>query len=138
MLAGTLIQGTVPSRGMVSDWMLVATGGAIGALLRYSISETWPSETLPWATLTVNALGSLLLGLLTAALIAQSLSDQQALLLGMGLLGAFTTMSTFSVELVTLADQGRWGSALGYMGATMVLCPLLAWLGWKGGQVLMT
>ena len=78
---------------MLSNWMLVALGGALGAVLRFYISESMPDADFPWATLSVNLVGSLLLGAVTAATLSNALSEPQALLLGVGLLGVFTTMS---------------------------------------------
>ena len=119
---------------MLSNWMLVALGGALGAVLRFYISESMPDADFPWATLSVNLVGSLLLGAVTAATLSNALSEPQALLLGVGLLGAFTTMSTFSVETITLMEAGRWRLAGTYVVVSAVIGPLLAWLGWKGGQ----
>jgi CrcB protein len=57
-------------------------------------------------------------------------------MLATGVLGAFTTMSTFSVETIEMFDQGESTMALSYIGLTMVLCPLIALLGWKIGESL--
>ena len=119
---------------MFSNWMLVALGGAFGAVLRFYISESIPDAGFPWATLSVNLVGSLLLGAVAAATLSNALSEPQALLLGVGLLGAFTTMSTFSVETVTLMEAGQWRVAGTYVVVSAVIGPLLAWVGWKGGQ----
>ena len=119
---------------MLSNWMLVALGGALGAVLRFYLSESMPDADFPWATLSVNLVGSLLLGAVTAATLSNALSEPQALLLGVGLLGAFTTMSTFSVETITLMEAGQWRLAGAYVVVSAVIGPLLAWVGWKGGQ----
>ena len=119
---------------MLSNWMLVALGGALGAVLRFYISESMPDADFPWATLSVNLVGSLLLGAVTAATLSNALSEPQALLLGVGLLGAFTTMSTFSVETITLMEAGQWRLAGTDVVVSAVIGPLLAWVGWKGGQ----
>ena len=124
---------TQPHR-MVSDWMAVALGGAIGALLRFYVSETVSSEGFPWATLTVNLVGSLLLGVMTAAVAASTLSETQALLLGTGILGAFTTLSTFSIETATLYDEEQWSALLGYVASSALGGPLLALVGWRVGN----
>ena len=106
---------------MLSNWMLVAAGGAAGAVLRFSISEATPDTGFPWV-------------LVAAATLASALSESQALLLGVGLLGAFTTMSTFSVETITMVEAGHWGRAGTYVLASAILGPVLALAGWKGGQ----
>ncbi len=119
---------------MVSQWLLVALGGGAGAVLRFYISETVPSQAFPWATLSVNLVGSFLLGVVMAASLLNILGETEALLLGMGLLGGFTTMSTFSVETMMMADEGRWMAAATYCLVSTSIGPLLAWVGWKGGQ----
>ena len=116
---------------MVQDWALVAFGGALGAVLRFAVMEQVGSTTSPWGTLTVNLVGSVALGALSAALALSVVSEGQALLFGTGLLGAFTTMSTFSMDTVRLAQEGAWSSTVGYVVATAVFGPLLAWVGWK-------
>ncbi|MAJ01810.1 MAG: fluoride efflux transporter CrcB [Euryarchaeota archaeon] len=116
---------------MVSDWLAVAVGGALGAMLRFWVSESMPSESFPYGTMTVNLVGSVLLGVLTAAVAVNTLSETQALLFGTGLLGAFTTMSTFSIETATLWDEQRWSALLCYVSVTALGGPLLALLSWK-------
>ena len=105
---------------------LVGVGGAIGAVLRYMIGE-WIPDGFPWGTLTVNLLGSLLLGIL----VGMSLSAEMGLLLGTGIMGAFTTMSAYSVDLVELFDNGEYGPATSYLLMTLLGCPLLAYGGMK-------
>ena len=119
---------------MLSHWFLVALGGAVGAVLRFYLSETLPSETFPWATLSVNLVVSFLLGIVMAATLVDALGETEALLLGVGLLGAFTTMSTFSVETVMMMEDGQWRLASLYVVVSAVVGPFLAWFGWKGGQ----
>jgi CrcB protein len=111
----------------VNSYLAVAIGGAIGATLRFAVSE-WVGT--PQATLIVNAVGSLLLGICMAALANEMISKEMTLLLGTGILGAFTTMSTFSLETVEMWGDDRT-RAVGYVLITMILCPLLAYAGWK-------
>ena len=59
------------------------------------------------------------------------ISDELLLLLGTGILGAFTTMSTFSVDLVKLIDEAQWITAILYLGSTALIGPILALIGWK-------
>lgn len=100
-----------------------ALGGALGALIRWSIAEGLPHEPggWPWATLLVNLTGCLVLGLLLALVFARA-PDHPWLrpFLGTGVLGGFTTYSAFAVEVVQQADGGAWGLAVGYI-ATSVL-----------------
>ena len=116
---------------MLSNGLVVAIGGAVGALLRFYVSESMPTDTFPWGTLTVNLVGSVLLGVLTGLLASNMLSEQQALLLGVGVLGAFTTLSTFSVEAATMVDEGRWAPLAAYVGLTGIAGPVLALFAWK-------
>ena len=116
----------------MNSYIAVALGGAIGATLRFAVSE-WVGNLQ--GTLVVNAAGSLLLGVCMAALASEMISKELTLLLGTGILGAFTTMSTFSVETIEM-----WGDdstkAVGYVLLTMVLCPLLALCGWKAFEAI--
>ncbi len=111
----------------MNSYLLVALGGAIGATLRFAVSEI--IET-PQGTLLVNALGSLLLGVCMAALANEVISKEMTLLLGTGILGAFTTMSTFSIETMELWNEQQ-SKAIGYVLLTMVVCPFLAYAGWE-------
>ncbi|MBX7458041.1 fluoride efflux transporter CrcB [Qipengyuania sp. 1NDH17] len=95
----------------------VALGGAAGAALRYHVGRAmtqWLGAPIigafPFATLAVNAVGSLLMGVL-AGWLARSggaNSDQLRLLLGVGLLGGFTTFSAFSLEMVLMIERGQY------------------------------
>ncbi|MFN3990568.1 MAG: fluoride efflux transporter CrcB [Erythrobacter sp.] len=106
---------------------LVALGGAAGSVLRYHLGRlaahlAGPANTFPWGTLGINILGSLAMGALLGWL-ARSTTPGQAetlrLLVGVGLLGGFTTFSTFSAELVTLLHRGQAGLAIGYAAASL-------------------
>lgn len=96
---------------MLSHWLLVAAGGAIGACLRYSVSLLWPMQAVvgrfPWATFAVNVLGCALAGLIYAWL--QRAPEQREawrLLLMVGVMGGFTTFSAFGLETFQLIRQG--------------------------------
>ena len=114
----------------MNSWFAVAFGGALGAILRFEITEWLNSETHPWGTLTANILGSLLLGITMAALAHEIISKDLAILFGSGLLGAFTTMSALSLETVKMWENSP-SMAMGYAALTMIACPLLALAGWK-------
>lgn len=111
----------------------IAAGGALGALMRYWVSSGVYQLTgrgFPWGTLVVNILGSLLMGVLYVWLmerVSQSVEWRAFLLIG--LLGAFTTFSTFSIETLSLIEQGQHVRALGNALASVVLCVGAAWLG---------
>lgn len=107
---------------------LVLFGGAIGALLRFWLGQQMQKRwggAFPLPTFLINMLGSFALGLLFAA------SDGGSLwwLFGTGLLGAFTTFSTFSVEAMTLFQRGKRSVALAYLIGSATLGLLFAWLG---------
>ena len=122
---------------MLQQVAMVAVGGGMGAALRYLTSEWVSSDGFPWATLAVNIVGSFLMGAVAIGLAEQIISKDLALLLGTGLLGGLTTMSAFSVETIQLMENQQTGLALSYVGTTMLLCPLVALLGWKlSGAVL--
>ena len=99
-------------------WMLVALGGALGAVSRYALTgwvQTLTGGTFPWGTMTVNVLGSLLLGFAMAWLQTAALSADVRRFAAIGLLGSFTTFSTFSYEAAALLRDGEWGAAGGYV-----------------------
>ena len=95
----------------------VALGGGIGALMRYQLGRMmthWlgPNAVMafPFATLAVNTIGSLAMGLLAGYLarFGAGSSEQARLLLGVGLLGGFTTFSAFSLEMVLMIERGQY------------------------------
>ncbi len=102
----------------------VALGGALGALARYGISG-WVydrmGESFPWGTLVVNLVGCLALGLVIRWLQVSAVSPEVPPFLTIGVLGAFTTFSTFSYETVALLQEGQWLRAGLYMGGSVVL-----------------
>lgn len=102
----------------------VALGGVAGALARAGVTELLPPEpgTWAWSTLVVNTTGGFALGLLLAVLAVRSPhSPYPRLLLGTGLLGGYTTFSTFSVDVVGLLDAGRAGTAAAYALCSVAL-----------------
>lgn len=107
--------------------LAVAVGGIAGSELRYALGlldEHGPQQ-FPWMTLLINAVGCVLIGALLAGLARSERAPRLARpLLGTGVLGGFTTFSTFNVDLVTLADQRCWGRAAIYLVATVVTCLL--------------
>src|SRR5690554_2389943 len=109
----------------MTNLLWVALGGAIGASARYGIG-LWLinlSKLFPFATLIVNIAGSFLLALLFATQHTQSAPNQQLwLFLGVGVIGAFTTFSTFSLELVVLMQQGEWFKAAMYAFLNVIGC----------------
>ncbi len=113
--------------------LAIAGGGAAGALLRYWISSgvyLLVGRGFPYGTLVVNVLGSLLMGFLYIWLLERSLAGtaMRAFVL-IGLLGAFTTFSTFSMETLNLVEAGHMGKAILNILVSVVLCIGAAALG---------
>ena len=108
-------------------YLLAALGGALGALARWAVVVALPrSSDWPWATLTVNLVGCLLIGLLLAVLSARRPDDEHLrTFLGAGVLGGFTTYSAFAVEVADLLRAGVPMVATAYV-AVSVLGGLLA------------
>jgi fluoride exporter len=101
--------------------LFVALGGGAGAWLRFVAGRLFGTSTFPFATLSVNVLGSLAMGILAGWLARQgSDGENWRLLLGVGLLGGFTTFSAFSLEVVTLAERGSLGGAALYAGLSVL------------------
>lgn len=124
----------------MSVWIAVALGGALGAVARFAVSGVWlpvqPGQ-FPTATLIVNVLGSLLMGIGYYWLVQKGAwPDSVRLLLMTGFLGAFTTFAAFSIELVTLATRGQIALALWYAAASLVTCVAAAGVGWWAAQKL--
>jgi fluoride exporter len=121
--------------------LAIAIGGATGALLRFFVSSgvyTWLGRGFPYGTLSVNVLGSFLIGLLTEALVLQrvaiTVEYRSAILIG--LLGSFTTFSTFSLETLYLIEQGNWLKAgLNVLGSVFA-CLFAVWVGLLSGRTL--
>jgi len=111
----------------------IAMGGAFGAMLRFivsnSVSQHWGRE-FPYGTLSVNILGSLVMGFLFVAIGAMpGISPHWRSILMVGFLGAFTTFSTFSLDTLDLAMRGQWISGLTNILVSVVLCIAACWLG---------
>ena len=96
--------------------MLVALLAGVGAVLRYLVDRAVPPHHFPRGTVVVNTTGSFLLGLVTGGL-----TGDTATVLGVGLLGGYTTLSTFAVETMALAERGRVRVAALNVGLSAVL-----------------
>lgn len=117
--------------------MIVAFGGAIGAVSRFQITNwfaVWFGTNFPYATLAVNVGGSLIMGLLMAALTNGTLiSPSWKPLIGVGFLGALTTFSTFSFDTLLLFTQGEWLKA----GLNIILNVMLCLIAVAVGYILL-
>ena len=89
-------------------------------------------DGFPWGTMSVNLIGSLLLGFV----VTMALSEETVLLVGTGLMGAFTTMSAYSVDLIELIENSEYSSAVVYLLVTVLGCPLVAYGGMKLAQTI--
>jgi CrcB protein len=113
----------------------VALAGGIGAGLRYLLDRLVPaSGRFPWGILVVNVTGSFALGLVTG--LSAAVAPEVVLVLGVGLLGGYTTFSTVSVESVLLAERGKWRDAAANLLGTLVLAVLAAAAGIGLGALL--
>ena len=113
-------------------YCFIAAGGATGACLRYFVTTSVDSlfgKHMPFGTLTVNVVGSFALALLYGFIERHDLSDSPyRALIGVGLLGAFTTFSTFSVETLTLLENELWLKAAANVFLNVGACLIAGWL----------
>ena len=119
---------------MIQQAALVALGGAIGSVLRFGIGNIIGSSEFPLSTIIVNVSGSFILGMLAVMAINNGYSEELMLFFGTGLLGAFTTMSPFSLETLTLVKNDNYTLALVYACISFILCILFAFVGWELGD----
>jgi CrcB protein len=124
----------IPENDMAYVW--VALGGALGSVARYAcsgIAARWLGFGFPYGTLFVNVVGSYAIGVLGTIAIAGgralSATDLRAFLI-VGILGGFTTFSSFSLETFTLARGGNLGGAAANVLLSLVLCLTAVWLGY--------
>jgi CrcB protein len=117
---------------MTALWVAVA--GATGSLLRWRLGVAFGSR--PATTLAINASGSYLLAVLMSGPWTSRLEPTLVTALGTGLLGAYTTFSTFSHETMGLVREGRVTAAMGYVAATLAAGLLAAAAGWATGRAL--
>lgn len=120
--------------------LAIAGGGAIGALLRFYASSgiyAWLGRGFPYGTLFVNVAGSLIMGLFYVLFLERiQISPELRSALLVGVLGAFTTFSTFSIETLTLLEEGEMMKAILNIILSVTLCILAAWIGVLGGRQL--
>ncbi len=123
-----------------SSVLVIALAGAVGTMLRYGAAIGLAGllgAQYPFGTLAVNLLGSALLGVVAEAFAGQTVAGTDArLVLGVGLLGGFTTYSSFNLELLRMLETGAWAKAAGYLVLTVVGCLLAAAAGIALARVL--
>lgn len=131
---GTVARLPLPKVSGVRVLIFVAIGGAIGSVGRYLISTPINTRAAPWGTIAVNVLGSAVLGFLIGWLVDRSLDPAIQIGLLTGVLGGFTTFSTFTAETVLLIDTGRWQTALVNIFASVALGVAAAGIGFVLGR----
>jgi len=108
--------------------VVIALGGGFGAVARYGLAQVLPTRTgqFPWGTFVTNVAGCFLIGVLMVV-ITEVLSAHPLVrpFLGVGILGGFTTFSTYAVEIRGLLQPGSAGLAFGYLAGTLI-CAMLA------------
>lgn len=120
-------------------WLAIGIGGGIGAIARFSV-VSWlnrvSESTFPWGTLTVNVVGSFIMGLAFVLFTIKypQVSGSVRSFVLVGLLGAFTTFSSFALESLTLLQQDQPLAALLYMFGSVVLCLIVVSLGYSIGK----
>lgn len=115
--------------------MLVGTGGFIGAILRYGLSGfvqgSTPMSTFPWGTLAVNLLGCLMIGLIAGLVESRQLLTPEVRMFALiGVLGGFTTFSTFGYEAIALMRDSEYLRAFAYVGIHVFAGLALVWTGY--------
>lgn len=124
-----------PSTALVL--LLIASGGIIGALLRYQLGLWWPTPTgqVPWTTLTINVTGCFTIGffMVTTGAVPRPLLRP---FLVTGILGGYTTFSTYTVDLVHLIRDEHWVMGIGYGLGTATAAVAGVLLGMRLGRLL--
>ncbi len=112
--------------------LLVALGGALGSVARAVAGILIPPGRLPWGTVGVNVVGSLVIGILMARFAAGGGDDPRAQHFWvLGVCGGFTTFSSFSWQTFDQLQKGAWGTAALHVGLSVGLCLAATALGWR-------
>ena len=106
------------------NFVYVAIGGALGAMLRYSLNYLPVSTAFPFKTMIANIIGSFIIGVIAGMADIKGVDERLSLLLKVGFCGGFTTFSTFSLETMTLIEKGDWGVAAIYTATSVIVCVL--------------
>ncbi len=120
------------------DLAMVAAGGAIGSMLRYLVGKAMGPQadsSVPWHTLLVNVSGAFILGLLIAVAARHGWPGWWRPFIAVGILGGYTTFSTYSIESVELMLRGHTTTGLAYAFGSLALGLLGAWLGLTTGRL---
>ena len=140
-MVGPLPAGRLPAPPLRAVLVAVAVGGVIGALARYQVGRWWPTPDngFPAATLVINLLGCLVIGVVLV-LVTERLTAHPLVrpFVGTGILGGFTTFSTYALDIQQLLVHGRLGTALLYLVGTALGAVAAAALGMAGTRRMLT
>ncbi len=125
------------------NWFVIALGGSLGSVARALIYKYLKFSGFPWATFTVNVIGSFVIGAAYFLIVERFLlvkidNEITRVFFITGFLGAFTTFSTFSLDTFLLLNQGYIMRALAYIISSVILCLLMTWCGYKIAGLLTT
>ena len=118
----------------MNAFLLVGAGGALGAMARYGVGSLlgrlWPIS-FPLATLLINIIGSIAMGVFVGlmARLLPAHQEQLRLFIAIGILGGFTTFSSFSLDTITLIERGDLLPAIAYVALSVVVCLIGLYLG---------
>jgi CrcB protein len=118
-------------RGLGPVVAVVALGGAIGAVARYAASLWWPAHSggFPWTTFGINVVGCAVIGVFIVVITDVWAAHRLVRpFFGTGVLGGFTTFSTYAVDIQKLVDAGHPRTALAYLAATLIAALAAVWL----------
>ena len=121
----------------MNSYLLVAVGGALGSILRYVVSLLFQSvgfKSFPYSTLVVNTTGCYLIGLVWYIAVAKQLPESSRLFMMTGILGGFTTFSTFSLESLQLLKAGLITGFITYILLSNLLGLLFVYTGYSTGK----
>ncbi len=116
----------------MTKFLYIAAGGAVGAVLRYVVTglfHQFLSETFPWGTLGVNLIGSFIIGLLWGLFESMTVSENIRMLVFVGILGSFTTFSTFALENLNLLRDNEFRFVFGNIFFSVTLGLILVYMG---------
>jgi len=128
----------------MSPWLAVALGGALGSVMRHGVNrlvhQHWELARFPWATLVVNLVGCLVIGVLAGLVAAGRLPLRASWreFIFVGILGGFTTFSTFGLDTITLMRTGETGQAIANVAVQVTFGLGAVYLGLRFGELFMS
>ena len=126
------ISGRSLKNNMIKNLLLVGLGGGIGSMLRYATGVLINTKYFPWSTLTVNIIGSFIIGVVFAISVKdESFLNNWKIFVATGICGGFTTFSAFSLENLNLLQSGKYSMAAIYIIVSIVLGIVAAFAGYK-------